>query len=337
MNFNIVLFVLFLHIFATCAEFNKTTLLKKWAAFKQSYKMHFLAPKEENMRKALFEKTLQKVEEHNKRYRKGLETYAMVINRFAALTEKEMLAYTGGPKVSSENLPSGSYILGNFSSLLVPRTMIPSSMDWRDLDKITPVKDQGRCGSCWAFAAIGAIEAHYKIKYGSTAILSEQQLVDCDQKSHGCSSGSKTKAYEYIIQNGGVNYASHYPYHAFQNSICWYRRCELKVTIKNYMYVSPNEEALKYYVAMYGPVSVSIDVLRDFQYYSGGVYYNEKCSTSHTNHGVVVVGYGTENGHDYWVVKNSWGSDWGLNGYIKMARNRNNNCAIASYAYLPIL
>ena len=120
--------------------------------------MHFLAPKEENMRKALFEKTLQKVEEHNKRYRKGLETYAMVINRFAALTEKEMLAYTGGPKVSSENLPSGSYILGNFSSLLVPRTMIPSSMDWRDLDKITPVKDQGRCGSCWAFAAVSLLK-----------------------------------------------------------------------------------------------------------------------------------------------------------------------------------
>ncbi|KAJ3648358.1 hypothetical protein Zmor_020168 [Zophobas morio] len=334
MNLNI-LFVLLVHIFASLAEVNQTTLTQKWTAFKQSYKMRSFHPKEENIRRTIFQKRLQKIEEHNERYKKGLETYEMVVNRFATFTDKELLAYTGGLKLSSKNLTSESYILANFSQ--VAKISLPSSVDWRELGKVTPVKDQGACGSCWAFSVIGAIEAHYSISYDLNVSLSEQQLLDCARECDGCWGGYLDAAYDYIINSGGVSYDSDYPYQAIDHCCQYVDEFKPKVAIQNYSYLWPYEQVLQYYVATHGPVSVAIDVEDDFVYYSGGVYYNEWCSDYWLNHAVVVVGYGTENGQDYWLVKNSWGSDWGLDGYIKMARNRDNNCGIASSALVPVL
>lgn len=166
--------------------------------------------------------------------------------------------------------------------------------------------------------------------------LSEQQLVDCVRKASGCRGGWMTDAYMYIARNGGINYDRDYPYRANDGG-CRYQSSKPKVTIRGYAYLTgPNENMLKDMVATKGPVSVAIDAGGNFASYSKGVYYNPSCSTNKFTHAVVIVGYGRENGQDYWLVKNSWGSNWGLGGYIKMARNRNNHCGIASKASYPV-
>jgi hypothetical protein len=143
-------------------------------------------------------------------------------------------------------------------------------------------------------------------------------------------------AYLYIARNGGINYDRDYRYEARDNA-CRYRSSMPRVSVRGYAYLTgPNEEMLKDMVVTHGPVSVAFDSGGNFAGYRGGVYYNPRCSTNKFTHAVVIVGYGRENGQDYWLVKNSWGSNWGQGGYVKMARNRGNHCGIASHASYPV-
>ncbi|XP_063905466.1 procathepsin L-like [Zophobas morio] len=329
-----ILIVLLVIFYTSQAILPRTAVNEKWDKFKQSNTRRFGNAREERFRKTIFHKKIQEIEDHNERYRKGLETYEMGVNQFTDYTEEELMAYTHGLQVPLEEPEPLIRIPANGS--VSSRAALPASFDWRNSGMVTPVKNQGSCGSCWAFSTTGALESHYKIRYGSTVTLSEQQLVDCVPEAGGCGGGWMADAYMYIARNGGINYDRDYPYQGL-DYYCRYNSGRSKVSIRGYAYLTgPNEDMVKDMVVTQGPVSVAIDANGPFASYSGGVYYNPSCTTTTFTHAVVIVGYGNENGQDYWLVKNSWGPNWGLGGYIKMARNRNNNCGIASYASYPV-
>lgn len=218
---------------------------------------------------------------------------------------------------------------------------IPSKVDWRQHGAVTPVKDQKQCGSCWAFSATGALEGQHFRKTNQLVSLSEQNLVDCSQEqgNNGCEGGLMDNAFLYIKMNRGIDTEDSYPYEAVDSS-CRYEASELGADDKGYVDISKgSEKQLREAVATVGPVSVAIDASSSsFQLYASGVYYEPNCSTENLDHGVLAVGYGSDRrGGDYWLVKNSWGDSWGDEGYIKMSRNKKNNCGIATSASYPLV
>ena len=218
---------------------------------------------------------------------------------------------------------------------------LPPSVDWRDHGAVLEVKDQGQCGSCWSFGVTGTIEGQNYLKNNLSVSLSEQNLIDCSRSygNRGCNGGNARSSYEYIINNAGIDTEASYPYTASNDGLCKYSTFK-GVSITDYKFLpSGDEDALAAAIASVGPIAVSIDASpKTFGLYNGtGVYYEPKCSSLKRNHMVLAVGYGSENGKDYYLVKNSWGASWGAEGYIKMARNRNNNCGIASQPSYPIM
>lgn len=218
---------------------------------------------------------------------------------------------------------------------------LPAAVDWRAKGAVTPIKNQGNCRSCWAFASVGALEGQQFRKTKRLVSLSEQNLIDCavEYPNNGCIRGNIYKAYEYVHDNGGLDTEDSYPYLGFTMT-CRYQAQNSGVTSQGYVYIPTGDERkLQAAVATVGPIAVIIDSShRTFGLYNGGLHYDRDCSSNSPTHGVLIVGYGTNaKGQDYWLVKNSWGANWGENGYIRMARNRNNNCGIASRASYPIV
>lgn len=222
---------------------------------------------------------------------------------------------------------------------------LPESVDHRKTNLVTEVKDQGSCGSCWTFSATGSIEGQYAKKYGTLLDFSESQILDCDVdgEDEGCNGGLVDGAFKYLINNDrGLETESAYPYKQEQEL------CHVHNTRNDTAYVSGYKDVkytegnteyhLKNAVATVGPISVGIDASHtDFQLYKSGVYYNDECSSTSLDHAVLIVGYGNQDGKKYWIVKNSWGPDWGMDGYILMSRDRQNNCGIATQASYPIV
>merc|ERR1719183_1936529 len=209
----------------------------------------------------------------------------------------------------------------------------PKSIDWSQKGAVTPIKNQGQCGSCWAFSTTGSVEGAYQIATGNLVSLSEQDLVDCDKVDHGCQGGLMDNAFNFIIKNGGICSDAELPYQGVDGQ-CPSPACKNAVTITGHVDVPKmNEDAL---VAAIGknPVSVAIEADKPaFQMYKSGVFNNTGCGTQ-LDHGVLAVGYGTVNGQDYYKVKNSWGAAWGDQGYIYMARG-SNMCGISQCASYP--
>jgi C1A family cysteine protease len=271
---------------------------------------------ENEKRFEIFKDNLRFIDEHNSETR----TYKVGLNRFADLTNEEYRAKFLGtrtdPKrrVMKSKNPSQRYAFKAGEKL-------PSSVDWRVKGAVSPIKDQGNCGSCWAFSTIAAVEGINQIVTGELISLSEQELVDCDTEYNGgCNGGLMDYAFEFIIKNGGIDTEGDYPYKGVDAKCDLVKENSKVVTIDGYEDVPAfSENSLKKAVA-HQPVSVAIEAGgRALQFYVSGVFTGE-CGTA-LDHGVVAVGYGTENGVDYWLVRNSWGSNWGENGYIKMERN----------------
>ena len=186
-------------------------------------------------------------------------------------------------------------------------------IDWREKGAVTPVKNQASCGSCWAFSSTGALEGGNFVANGKLISLSEQQLVDCDPRSNGCSGGLMTNAFQYVMFHGLCT-EEDYPYHA-KDEKCNASQCKSAITLKNYEKVPANDGAALKQAVSKAPVSVAVEAdSAVFQLYKTGVVDSTACGTS-LNHGVLAVGYTA----DYWIVKNSWGASWGDNGYIKIA------------------
>jgi hypothetical protein len=285
---------------------------------------------EKDKRFQIFKDNLRYIDDHNSQNR----SYKLGLNRFADLTNEEYRSkFLGTKKLGGKK---------KFSDRYAPKVgdKLPDSVDWRKKGAVVDVKDQGSCGSCWAFSTIASIEGINKIVTGELISLSEQELVNCDTSyNEGCNGGLMDYAFEFIINNGGIDSEEDYPYSGLDGTCDTYRKNAKVVSIDSYEDVPAyDEKALKTAVANQ-PVAVAIEGGgRDFQFYTTGIFTG-KCGTS-LDHGVTVVGYGTEGGSDYWIVRNSWGGSWGEAGYIRMKRNllgaATGICGIAMEASYPI-
>jgi C1A family cysteine protease len=261
-----------------------------------------------------FKQTLAFIEQHNA---KGEHTVGL--NEFAAHTPEEwkkMLGY------------NPSLRLGAKEPKILDESNLADEVDWRTKGAVTPVKNQGQCGSCWAFSTTGSLEGAMFQKTGTLQSFSEQQLVDCDKVDQGCNGGLMDNAFKYIEKNP-LMLEGDYAYKA-KRGTCEYDSSKGVGEVKSFEDVSPSASQLKAAIAK-GPVSVAIEADQSaFQLYNGGVI-KSGCGTQ-LDHGVLAVGYGTEDGTDYVLVKNSWGASWGDNGYVKMAFNQ---CGVTNQPSYP--
>ena len=302
--------------------------LKEFNSFRERFNKNYLSKDELNTRFSIFRNNFIDILIHNADVS---QNFTLGVNQFTDLTPQEFKEqYVSGLK------PVGSNGCKPFSSTA---SQAPSSIDWRSKNAVTSVKDQGQCGSCWSFSATGAIEGAWAISKGQLVDLSEQELVDCATgiaySSRGCSGGQMDGAFKFVIQNGQCSLSS-YPYTA-KDEKC--KSCTALAHISSCSDVKPNDQVSLKGAVSQQPVAVAISAdSRIFQSYSSGVITSSNCYTS-LNHGVLVVGYGTENDVDYWLVKNSWGPTWGSAGYLKIQKSSSTNdpgvCGISMQPSFP--
>jgi cathepsin L len=271
----------------------------------------------------IFKSNMDFVESHNA----ANKSFAVAMNKFGDLSAEEFGRFFLGTRVSVSTA---------VRQVSAPGAN-PAQWDWRTKGAVTAIKNQGQCGSCWSFSTTGSTEGCHFLTTKKLVSLSEQNLMDCStsQGNQGCDGGLMTQAMDYIISNKGIDTESSYPYTA-QDGTCHYKAANSGATLKSYINVNQGDENDLQDKVYLGPTSVAIDASHSsFQFYSSGVYNEPDCSSTQLDHGVLAIGWGTASGSDYWLVKNSWGTDWGLQGYIWMTRNGNNQCGIATMATLP--
>jgi len=274
-----------------------------------------------------FKKNLHFIKTHNA----GNSSVTVALNEFADMTNEEFNGVMKGykhierPYIRSKNAKKG---LGAIK--------LPTSVDWTTKGAVTPVKNQGQCGSCWSFSTTGSVEGAHAISTGNLVSFSEQELVDCagSYGNMGCNGGLMDYAFEYVKANGLCT-ESDYPYTA-QDGTCKSSSCTAAIsTISGYTDVTSNDEDALMQAVAQQPVSVAIEADQSvFQFYSGGVMSSSSCGTN-LDHGVLVVGYGEESGEKYWKVKNSWGTTWGMNGYILLGRQTGSSSGVCGIAMQP--
>lgn len=324
---------------------------QEWESFKSEHGKLYEANHIETMRRSIFAYNKHIVDTFNAN--KSGASFELGLNHLADISSLEIKMRNGfklsreGAKLLKNSVESQKFL----DNILNDNSTVPDEVDWRKVQgRVSPVKNQGNCGSCWAFASTGALEGQEKIRKGyhpgltnnntgELIELSEQNLVDCVTEDSGCNGGLMQDAFEFIKTEGGIDDEKSYPYEA-ETKKCRFKKDKVVFSDSGAAVLPEgDEEKLKQVVAKFGPVAVAIDASSIwFQLYHKGVYYNKHCKNKpdELDHGVLVVGYGTDpKKGDYWIVKNSWGPEYGEAGYVRMARNKGNNCGIATIATIP--
>jgi len=293
------------------------------------HKVDIKSESEYKERLEIFAKNDLKIKEHNSRN----ATFTLEHNQFSYYTEDEFRELMG---TRPPPLEKGFKALKH--TALFSKDSLPDNVDWVSKGAVTHIRNQGQCGSCWAFATAGALEGAHFIKTKTSVDLSEQELLDCDTVDAGCQGGWMDNAYQWIEDNGGLCKEDDYPYVQRQQR-CKKNRCDPVASTKvvKWVDIQNDESALMDAVAQ-RPVAAAIEASTfGFQFYKDGVYQGE--CTDKVDHGVLIVGYGTQDGVDYWKVKNSWGETWGKEGYLYIQRGvpGTGKCGLASNTNYPVL
>ncbi|KAH7524152.1 cysteine proteinase 15A [Ziziphus jujuba] len=297
-----------------------------FSSFKKRFGKTYASQEEHDFRFAIFKANLRRAKRHQK-----LDPGAVHgVTKFSDLTTGEFRRKFLG--LRRLRLPTDAH-----KAPILPTNDLPADFDWRDHGAVTPVKDQGSCGSCWSFSTTGALEGAHFLTTGELVSLSEQQLVDCDHECDpeeygacdaGCNGGLMTTAFEYILKAGGVEREKDYPYTGTDRGSCKFDKSKIVASVSNFSVVSLDEEQIAANLVQNGPLAVGINAVF-MQTYIGGVSCPYICGR-HLDHGVLLVGYGSAGfapirlkDKPYWIIKNSWGASWGEDGYYKICRGRN--------------
>ncbi|OEL24959.1 Cysteine proteinase 1 [Dichanthelium oligosanthes] len=265
------------------------------------------------------------------------------VTRFSDLTPAEFRRqFLGLRRSSSRDLLKAS---SAHEAPILPTDGLPTDFDWREHGAVGPVKDQGSCGSCWSFSTTGALEGAHYLATGKLEVLSEQQMVDCDHECDpleprscdaGCNGGLMTTAFSYLQKSGGLESEKDYPYTG-SDGTCKFDKSKIVAQVKNFSVVSVDEDQIAANLVKHGPLAIGINAVF-MQTYIGGVSCPYICGR-HLDHGVLLVGYGSAGyapirfkEKPYWIIKNSWGENWGENGYYKICRGPHvqNKCGVDS-------
>lgn len=265
----------------------------------------------------IFRENLHKVR-HLTHHEQGSATYGLT--KYADLSSTEFKKMLGlRPELRRPSLHRTK--LESVENIALPR-----AFDWREKGAVTEVKNQGACGSCWAFSTTGNVEGAWFLKHGKLISLSEQELVDCDSEDHGCNGGLPENAYDAIMKLGGLETEEEYPYDG-QEEKCHFEKEKVRVSVNGSVELPQDEQEMAKWLVKNGPISIGINA-NFLQFYWGGVSHPPKvlCNPRALDHGVLIVGYGVhvtkylKRRQPYWIVKNSWGPDWGENGYFRVYR-----------------
>jgi len=302
MNKIILVLALFVAVSATMVR-NDADMFK-FMKFVKQHNKEYSSFEELGKRFAIFRENLSKVD--------NTETFSP----FMDVTEEE---FKTRRNLDAASLAAARSKMTRYTPKL-SLTDLPASYDAREHGLVSHVKDQGQCGSCWAFSAVANLEGQQAKKAGKITTLSEQQLVDCDDVDQGCNGGLMDNAFEFLIKEGGIESDSDYPYTARDGS-CRFNKSKVVAQVKDFKDISQNEDEIAAVLVENGPLSVAVNA-NPFQFYSGGILKPTKrsCNPAELDHGVTLVGFGEEGGVKYWIIKNSWGQSWGEDGYIRLQR-----------------
>ena len=310
---NNIFFLIFLITISFSKE--KDPLIDEFKAFMKKYNKHYSSESEFENRLETYRKNKYRISSLNENS-KGVK---YKINEFADMTEEEFIDKNLNMKMNEE-LVSLKEKISKIPEIDISEEELPENFDWTEKGLKTKIKRQGDCGGCWAFSTNSLLEAKYKNITNKTISLSEQELIDCSTTNNGCKGGAMEKSFKYLMTTG-VGLEKHYKFEERDELPCRRKDENAVVKVKNFQFISDKEVEMKKALIKYGPLAGAVNSY-PLMFYSEGIYepsFSWFCPPM-INHAIVIVGYGEENGKKFWKVQNSWGDDWGENGYFRLIR-----------------
>lgn len=308
-------------IFFSSALTGNGSLVNEFDEFKVQFKKVYKNSEEELMRFKIFTKNMETAAKMNSGLDEGTAQYGH-LSPFADISAEEFRRVNNLP-ITPQILDEHQYKAlshKSFSTYATKTDPLPASYDWREKGAVTEVKNQGQCGSCWSFATVASIEGSNYLTNNQLVSLSEQELVDCSVSDNGCQGGLPSRAYEDLLENkAGLELENAYPYSAVQKG-CKADTSLEKVFIDSWVPVAKSEDMIAAALMQYGPLAIALNA-EPMQMYMGGISDPWFCSPSGIDHAVTLVGFGSEK-KEHWIIKNSWGAEWGESGYYRLVRGK---------------